>query len=317
MKDKVLLTLAVVGLVGTFAAGMFSMEQTRAGEKVPSPTVQEEKQLSPAPTAATASTEKLNDEKPAENAASEEAAKKPVNTLKATVVPSAAKDWWIPRHDTGVAPQWPRSMTEAIEPFEPIYRIQTQEKVLYLTFDEGYENGYTPKILATLSKEKVPAIFFVTGQFVKSNPELVKEINRLGFGIGNHTQNHPDMTSLSPAKQKEELDKLSASVRQLTNRTLKYYRPPMGRYDSISAATASDLGMRTVFWSIAYKDWEADNQVGTEAALPKVLSQIHPGAIILLHAVSKDNAEMLSQFIQQCRDQGYIFKSLPGEPLPK
>ncbi|MCW2278344.1 delta-lactam-biosynthetic de-N-acetylase [Heliophilum fasciatum] len=236
----------------------------------------------------------------------------PGPALPAQDVPvTAGKDWWIPSHRTGVAPLWPRDMVDPLRPYQALYHIPDSGTALYLTFDEGYENGFTPQILDTLSSMNVPATFFVTGQFVNEHPDLVRRMAELGFAVGNHSYDHPDMTTLDDEKQKAQFNKLSEKVAQLTGRAPRHYRPPMGRYNLHNVALAHDLGMQTVFWSIAYKDWEVDRQVGATAALPKVLKQLHPGAVILLHAVSEDNAMMLPQLINECRAQGYTFQSLP------
>ncbi|WP_049754162.1 delta-lactam-biosynthetic de-N-acetylase [Heliomicrobium modesticaldum] len=330
MKDKNLTIVAVLVLIGGIAAGLFTLEQTRASAPTSPP--------SPVKTPATATagtkdaktspalseTDKTNGEKKSDTLpqAFLQSSPEKIDTLpkasgSSTKGMTGPQDWWIPRHETGVAPQWPRSMIGAIEAYNPVYRIPSEEKTLYLTFDEGYENGFTPRILATLSQAKVPATFFVTGQFIDTHPELVRDMGLRGFGVGNHTQTHPDMTKLSAERQKAELMKVSEAIKNLTGRQPNYYRPPMGRFDAASVAIAHELGLTTTFWSIAYRDWEVDKQIGPDKALLQVMKQIHPGAVILLHAVSQDNTEMLPRFIEECRAQGYIFKALPGEPSPR
>ncbi|MBM7868364.1 polysaccharide deacetylase family protein [Heliobacterium gestii] len=329
MKEKNLTIAAALVLIGGIAAGLFTIEQTRAGDATPPPSPAQTPAAAAAgtnaakPSPATAETAKADTSKePAKASQAPPTAPEKVETTPKGSASSAKgttgpQDWWIPRHETGVAPQWPASMTGAIAAYDPVYRIPTEEKALYLTFDEGYENGFTPQIMESLSQAKVPATFFVTGQFVDTHPELVQEMGRRGFGIGNHTQNHPDMTKLSPERQKAELQKINDAVTNLAGKKPIHYRPPMGRFDAASVATAYDLGLTTTFWSIAYRDWEVDKQVGPEKALPQVMKQLHPGAVILLHAVSQDNTEMLPRFIEECRAQGYIFKPLPGEPSPR
>ncbi|MZP30101.1 polysaccharide deacetylase family protein [Heliobacterium undosum] len=327
MKDKNLTIVATVVLIGGIAAGLFTIGQTRASAPTPppSPVKTPAAGTDAAKTSPTASnTTKQGADKEAEKTSQaspqtspekiETTPKAGASSVKGTTGP---QDWWIPRHETGVSPQWPRSMTGAIEAYNPVYRIPTEEKTLYLTFDEGYENGFTPRIMESLSQAKVPATFFVTGQFIDTHPELVREMGRRGFGVGNHTQTHPDMTKLSAERQKTELQKINDAVKNLTGQQPLYYRPPMGRFDAASVALAHELGLTTTFWSIAYRDWEVDKQVGPDKALPQVMRQIHPGAVILLHAVSQDNTEMLPRFIEECRAQGYIFKALLGEPSPR
>ncbi|MGF9907544.1 delta-lactam-biosynthetic de-N-acetylase [Brevibacillus porteri] len=197
-----------------------------------------------------------------------------------------------------------------------VFLGDTTKKELYLTFDNGYENGFTPKILDTLVAKKVPAIFFVTGHFVKEQPELLKRMAQEGHLIGNHSWSHPDMTTVSNQKIKDELTKVSDAVQQVTGQAnMRYLRPPRGIFSDRTLAVTKDLGYTNVFWSVAYKDWDTKVQRGAKYAYDSVMAQLHPGAVILLHSVSKDNAEALGMMIDEARKQGYEFKSL--DQLPK
>ncbi len=197
-----------------------------------------------------------------------------------------------------------------------VFLGDTTKKELYLTFDNGYENGFTPKILDTLLAKKVPAIFFVTGHFVKEQPELLKRMAQEGHLIGNHSWSHPDMTTVSNQKIKDELTKVSDAVQQVTGQAnMRYLRPPRGIFSDRTLAVTKDLGYTNVFWSVAYKDWDTKVQRGAKYAYDNVMAQLHPGAVILLHSVSKDNAEALGMMIDEARKQGYEFKSL--DQLPK
>lgn len=197
-----------------------------------------------------------------------------------------------------------------------VFLGDTTKKELYLTFDNGYENGFTPKILDTLVAKKVPAIFFVTGHFVKEQPELLKRMAQEGHLIGNHSWSHPDMTTVSNQKIKDELTKVSDAVQHVTGQAnMRYLRPPRGIFSDRTLAVTKDMGYTNVFWSIAYKDWDTKVQRGAKYAYDSVMAQLHPGAVILLHSVSKDNAEALGMMIDEARKQGYEFKSL--EQLPK
>ncbi|TQK74833.1 peptidoglycan-N-acetylmuramic acid deacetylase [Brevibacillus sp. AG162] len=197
-----------------------------------------------------------------------------------------------------------------------VFLGDTTKKELYLTFDNGYENGFTPKILDTLLAKKVPAIFFVTGHFVKEQPELLKRMAQEGHLIGNHSWSHPDMTTVSNQKIKDELTKVSDAVQQVTGQAnMRYLRPPRGIFSDRTLAVTKDLGYTNVFWSVAYKDWDTKVQRGAKYAYDSVMAQLHPGAVILLHSVSKDNAEALGMMIDEARKQGYEFKSL--DQLPK
>lgn len=187
----------------------------------------------------------------------------------------------------------------------------TSKKELYLTFDNGYENGYTSKILDILKEKKAPAAFFVTGHYVKDQPELLKRMVMEGHIVGNHSWSHPDMSQLSEGSIKTELDKVKEQVETLTGqKEMKYLRPPRGIFNEKVLAASKQFGYTNVFWSVAYKDWDVNAQKGSQYALSQVVKQLHPGAIILLHAVSKDNSEALGSIIDEARRQGYEFKSL-------
>lgn len=187
----------------------------------------------------------------------------------------------------------------------------TSKKELYLTFDNGYENGYTPRILDVLKEKKVPAAFFVTGHYVKDQPELIQRMAAEGHIVGNHSWSHPDMSQLSEGNIKTELDKVKEQVGVLTGqKEMKYLRPPRGIFSERVLAASKQFGYTNVFWSVAYKDWDVNAQRGSQYAYSEVVKQLHPGAIILLHSVSKDNTEALGSIVDEARRQGYEFKSL-------
>ncbi len=206
----------------------------------------------------------------------------------------------------------------AQEPFYAIVKKQeavflgdTSKKELYLTFDNGYENGYTSQVLDVLKQKKVPAIFFVTGQYIKDQPELLKRMVQEGHLIGNHSWHHPDLTKVNDVRLKEELEKVKTEVATITGqKEMRWLRPPRGIFSEQTLAKSRELGYTNVFWSVAYMDWMVDKQKGRQYAYDKVMSQLHPGAVILLHSVSKDNAEALGQIIDDARKQGYEFKSM-------
>ncbi|PQP91338.1 hypothetical protein CPT76_02140 [Paenibacillus sp. AR247] len=170
-----------------------------------------------------------------------------------------------------------------------IFLGDTTQKELYLTFDNGYENGFTPRILDVLKEKKVPAIFFLTGHYVKDKPELVTRMVTEGHLVGNHSWTHPDMTQISNAQLKEELDKVKQSVTGTTRqKEMAYVRPPRGIFSDRTLAASRAEGYTTVFWSVAYKDWDVNDQKGADYAYRQVMAQLHPGAVILLHSISKD-----------------------------
>lgn len=200
---------------------------------------------------------------------------------------------------------------EVLEKYGAYYADFSGEKNIYLTFDNGYEQGYTGAILDVLKKEEVPATFFVTGHYVKSEPELVKRMAAEGHIIGNHSYHHPDFSLLTKDAMKEELETLEAAVAEVSNqKEMKYLRPPRGVFNEQTLEWSNDLGYIHVFWSIAFADWNVDKQKGWKYAYDQIMAQVHPGAIVLLHTVSSDNAEALENLIKELKKQGYTFKSL-------
>lgn len=202
---------------------------------------------------------------------------------------------------------------EYMEKYSLIALGSREEKRIYLTFDEGYEQGYTDHILDTLLEEKVPAVFFVTGLYVLSQPRLIRRMVAEGHVVGNHTVNHPSLPDLDEAALKAELEGLEALLEPLTGKKSRFLRPPMGHYSEFSLAVSHELGYRNVFWSMAYADWYVDNQPGADYAYEHVVSNIHNGAVILLHAVSESNSEALGRMIRELKAQGYEFRSLEDD----
>ena len=196
--------------------------------------------------------------------------------------------------------------------YNAFYVGDTSQKVLYLTFDAGYENGYTAKILDILKKHQVPAAFFLVGNYLEKNPDLVRRMVGEGHIVGNHTMHHYDMQKISdPAAFGKELRDLETLYTQVTGLEMpKFYRPPQGLYSADNLKTAKELGYTTVFWSLAYADWRSDSQPTKEQAFSKLLPRIHNGAVILLHATSKTNAEILDELLTNYKEMGYRFAPL-------
>jgi peptidoglycan-N-acetylmuramic acid deacetylase len=212
----------------------------------------------------------------------------------------------------------------AQEPFKPlmkkhgaIFTGDPSKKTLYLTFDNGYENGFTPQILDVLKEKKVPAIFFVTGQYIKEQPELLQRMANEGHLIGNHSWSHPDMTTVSDAVIKTELDRVKTGVAEVTRqKDMVFLRPPRGIFSDRTLAISRQLGYVNVFWSVAYVDWDTKQQKGATYAFEQVTKQLHPGAVLLLHSVSKDNADAMASIIDYARKEGYEFRSLEDFLVP-
>ncbi len=206
-----------------------------------------------------------------------------------------------------------------LENYDAYFRTTTEDKVVYLTFDEGYENGFTPQILDTLSKTGVQAAFFVTEGYIKQEPDLVKRMKDEGHIVGNHSVNHYDGSTgdgtsfalISVEEMQSELQGVEVTMEELTGyKPDLFFRPPGGRFNERSLYVTRQLGYKTIFWSMAYQDWYVDNQPGKDVAYDHVLTNYHPGAIILLHAVSESNTQALEDIINALKAEGYRFGSL-------
>ncbi|MBE3555803.1 MAG: delta-lactam-biosynthetic de-N-acetylase [Firmicutes bacterium] len=219
------------------------------------------------------------------------------------------RSWWFVRNTDHTTPRVDQAGARLVEKYEGIWIGPTDQKKVYLTFDNGYENGYTPKVLDALKRNHVPAIFFVTGHYVDSHPELVKRMVQEGHLVGNHTEHHPNLTKVSDEKLAQELQSVSDKVEQLTGQKMRFMRPPEGTYNEHVLAQAKKLGYRTVFWTEAIADWKP-LPGGPQEAHDKIVSGVHPGAVILLHAVSPDDVQVLDQMIRDIRAQGYTFERI-------
>ncbi len=203
------------------------------------------------------------------------------------------------------------SYQKLLEGTNSVYIGNTDLKNIYLTFDEGYENGYTAGILDVLKEKNVPAAFFCTGDYLKRNTELVQRMIDEGHIVGNHTWNHKSMPSvLSDVEFSEELRKIDEFMLSNFKIQTKYFRYPNGEFSEKSLNRVKDMGYKTVFWSLAFKDWEKDVIKGATYSKDEVCNHIHNGAIILLHAVSKDNLEALPSIIDTLNEEGYVFSNL-------
>ncbi len=215
--------------------------------------------------------------------------------------------WGFRRTENG--PEFTQTQHDTMKKYKCIYRENTDKKVIYLTFDEGYENGYTGIILDVLKEKNVKAAFFVTAPYVKENPDLIGRMAREGHIIGNHTANHPSMPSVKDdEKLKNELIELDRLVYGVCRQHTRYLRPPKGEYSEKTLFLTNDFGYTNVFWSDAYVDWN-DNVTKAEAH-DTVTKNFHPGEVLLLHAVSKGNADALGDIIDTARRRGFEFKSL-------
>ncbi len=200
----------------------------------------------------------------------------------------------------------------ALEKFDAAYMGDPSQKRIYLTFDAGYENGNTEKILATLEKHGVPATFFLVGNYLEQNGELVKKMLQGGHIVGNHTYHHYDMSKLTEKEAfRKELEDLEKLYTQVTGEEMqKYYRPPQGCYSEENLSMAKELGYKTLFWSLAYVDWYNDKQPTDEEAFSKLVPRIHKGAVVLLHSTSSTNGRILDELLSKWKEMGYSFGTI-------
>ena len=232
-----------------------------------------------------------------------------VSIFSAEVLETAA--WGLSFRTEGAPPVGPAGSAQLKE-YHAAYLGDTSQQKIYLTFDAGYENGCTAKILDILKKHNVPAAFFLVGNYMEQNADLVRRMEAEGHIVGNHTMHHPDMSKISDkaAFSKEILD-LEALYKEITGKEMKkYYRPPQGIYSEENLKMARELGYKTVFWSLAYVDWNNDSQPTREQAFGKLIPRIHNGAVVLLHSTSRTNAEILDELLTKWKDLGYTFGTM-------
>lgn len=220
------------------------------------------------------------------------------------------RGWGLKRNSSHRQPEIPSYITACLKRYGAYWAGSPDEKVVYLTFDEGYENGYTPEILDALKANNVKAAFFVTGHYLETQPGLVKRMVDEGHIVGNHTENHPSLPDLSEEEIKRELQAVEKKFEEATGcKGMKYLRPPKGEYSERTLALTRELGYYNIFWSMAMVDW-VPMPGGAEESYQTVMDNLHNGAIILLHAVSKDNAEAMDRILKGVKAQGYVFKTL-------
>ncbi len=228
------------------------------------------------------------------------------------------KNWGLSFREEGKPPVADVS-GEELAKYNACYMEDTEEKVLYLTFDAGFENGNTAAILDALKKHNAPAAFFIVGHYLESSPDLVRRMLDEGHIVGNHSYHHPDMSQMDREAFVKELGELESLFKENFDKEMpKFYRPPQGKFSQNNLSIASELGYQTFFWSLAYVDWNVDSQPSREEALEKLTKRVHPGAIVLLHSTSKTNGEVLDEVLSKWEEMGYTFKALTDYPsMPK
>ena len=218
--------------------------------------------------------------------------------------------WGIKRNDNHEQPDVGKQNQKILEENNGICLGNSEEKTIYLTFDEGYEAGYTEKILSILKENDVKAAFFITAHYVNTQEELVKQMIEVGHIVGNHTVNHKSMPDLGEEEIEKEVMDLHKSIYEKFGYEMKYIRPPKGEFSERTLKVTNSLGYKTVMWSFAYEDWNEDKQPDEEQAKKKILDNLHNGEIMLLHGNSKTNTNILDSVIKEAKNMGYEFKSL-------
>lgn len=223
--------------------------------------------------------------------------------------------WGISRRAGNITPAADPGAPQLLEKYGGAYLGDTTKSVIYLTFDEGYENGYTPLILDTLRDSGAKAVFFITGPYLKEHQDLVRRMVEEGHMIGNHTIHHPSLPELGDSQLEEEVMGLERAFTEKFGEDMMFLRPPKGEYSERTLAFTQKLGYCNLFWSFAYDDWYRDKIRGPQYAYDIVMRNLHNGAVLLLHAVSKDNAEALDDIITGAMEKGYSIGD-PKELLP-
>lgn len=227
-----------------------------------------------------------------------------------TSISNSKIEWGIKRSNNHIQPDLGKKNEELISKYNGICMGNKDKPYVYLTFDAGYEAGYTENILKTLKENQVNATFFITGHYLNSQTDLVRKMIDEGHIVGNHTVNHKSMPSLTDDELKLEVMNFHKAIYEKLDYEMKYIRPPKGEYSQRTLELSNSLGYTTVMWSLAYDDWDEKKQGRQEYGKKKILDNIHNGAVILLHSTSKDNMEILDDVIKQTKNMGYEFKSL-------
>lgn len=225
-----------------------------------------------------------------------------------SIVWMKTENWGLGFGKSGEKPSGTATVEE-MKKYNAYYMSSDEEKIIYLTFDCGYENGNTAAILDALKKHEASATFFVVGHFLESAPDMVNRMVEEGHTVGNHTYHHPDMSRISDQSAfQKEMDDVRKKFAEITGKEMAmYYRPPQGKYNTTNLQMAKELGYATFFWSLAYVDWNVENQPSHEEALSKLTDRVHPGAIVLLHNTSKTNGEILDEILTKWESMGYRF----------
>jgi peptidoglycan-N-acetylmuramic acid deacetylase len=241
--------------------------------------------------------------------------KTPAASPVITKLDNTKYSWYLIRRSDHQPPETGAKLSSLVKQYHAIFLGNTSSKVVYLTFDEGYENGYTPQILDTLQANNVKAAFFITLPYLQKQPGLVQRMVNEGHIVGNHTVHHLSLPGVTDdQKLKDELVGVAAAFQAKTGLSMNYMRPPMGEFSARTLKITRDLDYRNVFWSFSYDDWDVTKQRGADYAYNMVMSNLHNGDVLLLHAVSKDDTQDLDHIIKSIKAQGYSFGPLNEIP---
>ncbi len=237
-----------------------------------------------------------------------------LSTVYASGGDTTPYNWYVRKTQDHTAPTLPQEFT-FIEDLNSYYcdtAKDKNDKVIYLTFDAGYENGNTAKILDALQKHGAKGTFFVLENIIRREPDLIKRMIAEGHTVANHTGRHPDMTKITDkADFAKQLSSLEDVYRECTGEEMvKLYRPPQGRFSAQNLEYAKELGYATVFWSFAYADWDNAKQPDPASSMEKILAHTHNGMIILLHPTSATNAQIMDDLLSAWESEGYRFGDL-------
>jgi peptidoglycan-N-acetylmuramic acid deacetylase len=235
-----------------------------------------------------------------------------VDSVSSSHIQNQADNWGLGGYGENGEKPTGNVSAEELKKYDTYYISEGEDKVIYLTFDAGYENGNTEPILDALKKHNVSATFFVVGHYLESSPDLIKRMVEEGHTVGNHTYTHPDMSAISSMDAfRKEMEDVENKYKEITGQDMvKFYRPPQGKYSMENLKMAQELGYHTFFWSLAYVDWYQDDQPSKEEAFEKLIGRIHPGSIVLLHSTSTTNGEILDELLGKWEDMGYRFGTL-------
>ncbi|MDY6011478.1 delta-lactam-biosynthetic de-N-acetylase [Clostridium sp.] len=239
-----------------------------------------------------------------------------ISVFAKTTNDNSELNWYFVNRGKDTIPEAPKESATFLNDTSSFYLGDTSKKEIYLTFDEGYEKGNTEKILDILKEVDVKAAFFVVKPYIISEPDTVKRMEAEGHLVCNHTSHHPSMASIKDTEKfNNEFKEVEDAYKDLIGKDMpKYFRPPMGKYSKASLEKTKDLGYKTIFWSFAYRDWLVDNQPSPKDAVQKIKNGVHPGCIMLLHAVSDTNTKILKEVLTDLKNEGYEFKTLDELP---